>query len=70
MLAAYGFLDVLPAFVDFIRTRKWKIDKDNAFHEPSSFSMSLLGILFYLVIECFVHAYVIRNVTLPMLRRI
>ena len=26
--------------------------------------MSLLGILFYLIIECFVHAYVIRNITL------
>ena len=32
-------------------------------------SMSLLGILFYLVIECFVHAYVIRNVTLSFSSR-
>ena len=32
-------------------------------------SMSLLGILFYLIIECFVHAYVIRNVTLSYASR-
>jgi hypothetical protein len=65
MLAAYGFLDILPALVDFIRTRKWNTDKTNAFMNRQALSMSLLGILFYLVIECFVHAYVIRNVMLP-----
>jgi len=65
MLAAYGFLDVLPALVDFIRTRKWKFDEDSAFMNRQALSMGLLGILFYLVIECFVHAYVIRNATLP-----
>ena len=65
MLAAYGFLDVLPIFINFIRTRKWEIEKDNTFMNHHALSMSLLGILFYLIIECFVHAYVIRNVTLP-----
>jgi hypothetical protein len=65
MLAAYGFLDVLPALVNFIRARKWNFDNGNAFMNHRALSMSLLGILFYLVIECFVHAYVIRNVTLP-----
>jgi hypothetical protein len=69
MLAAYGFLDVLPALIDFARTRKWNVDKDNAFMNRQAFSMSLLGILFYLVIECFVHAYIIRNVTLPYASR-
>jgi hypothetical protein len=64
MLAAYGFLDVLPAFINFIRTRKWFVQKDNTFMNNQAFSMSLLGILFYLIIECFIHAYVIRNVTL------
>lgn len=64
LLAAYGFLDVLPVFVNFVRTRKWEIEKDNAFMNQHVLSMSLLGILFYLIIECFVHAYVIRNVTL------
>ncbi|MBI5952972.1 MAG: glycosyltransferase family 39 protein [Chloroflexi bacterium] len=63
VLAAYGFLDVLPAFVDFLRTRKW--NSNNDFMNRQLLSMSLLGILFYLVIECFVHAYVIRNATLP-----
>ena len=42
-----------------------EIEKDNAFINRQAISMSLLGILFYLIIECFVHAYVIRNVTLP-----
>ncbi len=65
MLAAYGFLGVLPALVDFIRTRKCNFDNGTTFMNRQMLSMSLLGILFYLVIECFVHAYVIRNVTLP-----
>ena len=65
MLAAYGFLDVLPALMIFIRTRKWQVEKGDTFMNRQVFSMSLLGILFYLVIECFVHAYIIRNVTLP-----
>jgi hypothetical protein len=69
MLAAYGFLDVLPAFINFVRTRKWQIEKDNAFMNRQVFSMSLLGILFYLIIECFIHAYVIRNVTLSYASR-
>jgi hypothetical protein len=69
MLAAYGFLDILPALIDFIRTRKWNTDQTNAFMNRQALSMSLLGILFYLVIECFVHAYVIRNVTLPYASR-
>ena len=69
MLAAYGFLDVLPVFINFVRTRKWKIEKDNAFMNRHALSMSLLGILFYLIIECFVHAYVIRNVTLSYASR-
>jgi hypothetical protein len=64
MLAAYGFLDVLPAAINFFRARKWIVEKDNTFMNRHAFSMSLLGILFYLIIECFVHAYVIRNVTL------
>jgi hypothetical protein len=63
MLAANGFLDVLPALIDFLRTRKWNSNSD--FMNRQLLSMSLLGILFYLVIECFVHAYIIRNVTLP-----
>jgi hypothetical protein len=65
MLAAYGFLDILPALINFVRTREWGFDKDNGFMNRQSFSMRLLGILFYLVIECFVHAYVICNATLP-----
>ncbi len=69
MLAAYGFLDVLPALIDFVRTRKWQVEKDNAFMNRQAFSMGLLGILFYLVIECFMHAYVIRNVTLSYASR-
>jgi len=69
MLAAYGFLDVLPACIDFVRTRKWRVEKDNAFMNRQGLSMSLLGILFYLIIECFVHAYVIRNVTLSYASR-
>ena len=69
MLAAYGFLDVLPAFINFVRTRKWLIEKDNTFMNNHAFSMSLLGVLFYLIIECFIHAYVIRNVTLSYASR-
>jgi hypothetical protein len=65
MLATYGFLDALPALIDFVRTRKLQVEKDNKFMNRHAFSMTLLGILFYLIIECFVHAYVIRNVTLP-----
>lgn len=64
ILAAYGFVDVLPVIVNFIRTRKWIIGKDDMFLNQRILSMSLLGILFYLIIECFVHAYVIRAVTL------
>jgi hypothetical protein len=63
VLTAHGFLDVLPTLIDFLRTRKW--NSDNDFMNRQLLSMSLLGILFYLVIECFVHAYVICNVTLP-----
>jgi hypothetical protein len=69
MLAAYGFLDVLPAFINFVRTRRWFIEKDGTFMNNQVFSMSLLGILFYLIIECFIHAYIIRNVTLPYASR-
>ena len=31
ILAAYGFFDVLPAFVNFIRTQKWLIQNDDSF---------------------------------------
>ena len=55
----------MPVLVDFIRTRKWKFDEANAFMNRQALSMSLLGIMFYLVIECFVHAYIICEVTLP-----
>ena len=66
ILAAYGFADVLPIFVNFVRARKWLTEKDDSFFNQRALSMSLLGILFYLIIECFVHAYVIRNVTLSL----
>lgn len=65
LLAAYGFIDALPALINFIRTRKWLVqENDLSFFNQKALSMSLLGILFYLLIECFVHAYVIRNATL------
>ena len=65
MLAAYGFMDVTPTLVNWFRTRRWNNELDDALFNRRGLSMSLLGIIFYLLIECFVHAYVIRNVTLP-----
>ncbi len=65
MLAAYGFMDILPASINWLRTRKWKVETDESLFNQRWLSMSLLGIVFYLLIECFVHAYVIRNITLP-----
>ncbi|MBC7876941.1 MAG: hypothetical protein H7Y59_07195 [Anaerolineales bacterium] len=64
ILAAYGFLNILPALLGWVRTRKWVFEKNNILMANHTLSMSLLLILFYLIIECFVHAYVIRNVTL------
>jgi hypothetical protein len=64
MLAAYGFLDALPAAVHFFRTRTWQPQKKDAFLNQQALSLSLLGILFYLVLECFFHAEVIRKVAL------
>ena len=65
ILAAYGFLDVLPALVNWLRTREWQIPKDAALFNLRPLSMGLLGILFYLFIECCAYAYVIRNMVLP-----
>ncbi|MBK9600855.1 MAG: hypothetical protein IPO36_03290 [Anaerolineales bacterium] len=65
MLAAYGLMDVVPAFFNWFRTRKWIIEPDEVLFNRRGLSMGLLGIVFYLSLECFVHAYVIRNLTLP-----
>jgi hypothetical protein len=65
VLAAYGVMDVAPALIGWLRTRKWTVEPDDVLFNQRALSMSLLGIIFYLSIECFVHAYVIRNVTLP-----
>lgn len=64
MLAAYGFLDVLPAFINFIRSRKWIIQSDTGLFNTHVFSMGLLGITFYLFIECVFHAQIIRTISL------
>ena len=65
MLAAYGLMDVSPAFINWLRTRRWVFITDEVLFNQRALSMSLLGVIFYLFIECFVHAYVIRNITLP-----
>src|SRR5690606_37012493 len=64
ILAAYGFLDVLPAFINFVRLRKWIIQPDAVLFNVHAFSMGLLGITFYLFIECVFHAQIIRTISL------
>jgi hypothetical protein len=64
MLAAYGYMDMVPALAR--RLRNQKTPQENAgFVYSHTLSISLLGIIFYLVIECAAHAYVIRRVVLP-----
>lgn len=65
MLAAYGWIDVMPALLLWLRTRKWVFESDESIFNHQTLSLILLGVIFYLFIECFFHAYVIRNVTLP-----
>lgn len=64
MLTAYGFLDALPAFINFVRLRKWVIQPDAVLFNIHTFSMGLLGITFYLFIECVFHAQIIRTISL------
>jgi len=65
MLAAYGLMDVVPTLIYWLRNRAWRFMADDALFNQRVLSMSLLGITFYLLIECFVHAYVIQNIILP-----
>lgn len=65
ILSAFGFADVLPAFINWFRNKKFTpLPYEKLFNHHAS-SMTLLGITFYLFIECGFHAFVIRNLTLP-----
>ena len=64
MLAAYGFLDALPALVTFLLSRKWVTKGDAVLFNAHVFSMGLLGITFYLFIECVFHSQIIRTISL------
>lgn len=65
MLAAYGAMDVLPALIDWLRSRKWIFASDDTLFNQRAFSTGLLAVIFYLFIECFFYVDVIRSVTLP-----
>ncbi len=64
MLAAYGFMDVLPGIIYWVRNKKWAIREDDFLFNWHGFSMSMLGLAFYLFIECFFHIQVINSVNL------
>lgn len=64
MLAAIGFLDVMPAFFNFSHTRTWKFEPDQEMFNRPALSMMMLGITFYLFVECVFHASIIRTISL------
>ncbi|NOH02248.1 MAG: hypothetical protein HND47_09985 [Chloroflexi bacterium] len=64
ILAAYGFLDVLPALINLVRSRKWNVIPEASLFNTHALAMGMLGIAFYLFIECVFHAQIIRTVSL------
>ena len=64
MLAAYGFMDVIPGIIYWLRNKKWIVRKDDFIFNWHGLSMSMLGIAFYLFIECFFHIGVVNSVNL------
>lgn len=64
VLAAYGFLDALPALIDFVRSRKWNVIPEASLFNVHALSMGMLGIALYLFIESVFHTQVIRTVSL------
>ncbi|GAB4540420.1 MAG: hypothetical protein Fur002_07040 [Anaerolineales bacterium] len=63
MLAAYGALDVLPKL--FFRSAKKQGVEADSLLNSRAFALVLLGIIFYLLIECAFHAQVIQKLSLP-----
>jgi hypothetical protein len=65
MFAAYGFLDALPALIRRLKQPTQAAQPIGTFTYNHPLSISLLGILFYLALECAVYTNVIRQVVLP-----
>lgn len=65
LLAAYGFVDGLPALFHWFRQRNWNFPPVEIRFNRPAFSMSLLGIIFYLFVECVFHTAAILPLELP-----
>jgi hypothetical protein len=67
LLAAYGFMDALPAVIHWLRRRKQAVEEGQSggFGYNHKLSISLLGIIFYLALECAGHGYAISRAVLP-----
>ncbi len=65
LMAAYGVMNAIPALLSFLHERIWRFEwYDSLFSRPA-FSISLLGIIFYLFLECVFHTTVILKLELP-----
>jgi len=67
ILAAYGVMDVLPALIHLLLTRKRRraFETDDTLFNQRALSLGLLGVIFYLFIECLFFVNVIQNLALP-----
>lgn len=68
LLAAYGWMDALPALIAWLgrrRTPNTEETRAGGFTYRRSLSIGLLGIVFYLALECAAHGYIIARTTLP-----
>lgn len=65
LLAAYGVMNITPALPSFIREGTWQFERRDSFFSSPAFSMSMLGIIFYLFLECAFHATVIIKLEIP-----
>lgn len=64
LLAAYGFMDVLPSMLTRFRETEWAVVPSELNFQKPAFSLGLLGILFYLFVESAFHANVVVQLSL------
>lgn len=64
--ASYGYMDCLPSCLTWIREKRPLTGFSQSLFDRPAFSLGLLGITFYLFIECVFHANVIAKLSLPI----
>ncbi len=65
ILSTFGVFYVLPIVIQRMQKQKWEVPTEDVLMNWRPLSLGLLGIIFYLFIECSFHAFVILQLRLP-----